>query len=63
MDQEIYYWSNDRGNAEVGFIIESDSQVLPIEAKAETNLKAKKAWRYIGSCFHPNLVIMSNFIT
>ncbi|WP_320128566.1 ATP-binding protein [uncultured Sphaerochaeta sp.] len=38
---ETYYWTNDRGSAEVDFIIDSGSQIIPLEVKAETNLKAK----------------------
>ena len=35
------YWTNDRGNAEVDFLIDTSNEVIPIEVKAETNLKAK----------------------
>jgi len=38
---EAYYWTNDRGNAEVDFLIDNGNEVIPIEVKAETNLKAK----------------------
>lgn len=38
---ETYYWTNDRGNAEVDFLIDTGNEVVPIEVKAETNLKAK----------------------
>ena len=38
---ETYYWTNDRNSAEVDFLIDTGSEVIPIEAKAEINLKAK----------------------
>ena len=37
----VYYWTADRGSAEVDFIIDNGSNVIPIEVKAEQNLKAK----------------------
>lgn len=40
-DVDVYYWTNDRGNAEIDFLIDTGTDVIPIEAKAETNLKAK----------------------
>ena len=38
---DTYYWSNDKGNAEIDFLIDDGENITPIEAKAETNLKAK----------------------
>lgn len=38
---ETYYWTNDRGSAEIDFVVDSGTHVIPIEVKAETNLKAK----------------------
>lgn len=37
----IYYWTAERGTAEVDFIIDTGSDVIPVEVKAETNLQAK----------------------
>ena len=37
----IFYWSNDRGSAEVDFLLEKKQSLIPIEVKAEENLKAK----------------------
>ena len=36
-----YYWSADKGDAEVDFVIEHDGSVFPIEVKAAENVKAK----------------------
>lgn len=44
---QTYYWSNDRGNAEIDFVVDTGDVILPIEVKAEVNLQAKslKAYR------------------
>lgn len=36
-----YYWTADRGTAEVDFVIDNGSDIIPIEVKAEANLQAK----------------------
>jgi len=43
---EPYYWTNDRGNAEIDFVIDNGSEVIPIEVKAEVNLQAKSLKTY-----------------
>ncbi len=40
-DISAYYWTADRGTAEVDFVIDKGDDVLPIEVKAEINLQAK----------------------
>ncbi len=37
----IYYWTAERGTAEVDFVIDTGSDVIPVEVKAEKNLQAK----------------------
>ena len=37
----IYYWTADRGTAEVDFVIDDGHDVTPVEVKAEVNLQAK----------------------
>lgn len=46
-DLGVYYYTNDRGTCEIDFIIDTGEQVVPVEVKAEVNLKAKslKAYR------------------
>lgn len=36
-----YYWSAERGEAEVVFVVQTRGAVVPIEVKAEENLRAK----------------------
>lgn len=40
-DNKIHYWSSDKGAAEIDFLIMHNGLPLPIEVKAEENLKAK----------------------
>lgn len=56
---ETYYWTNNRGNAEVDFLIDTGSEVIPIEVKAETNLKAKSLKTYCEK-FQPKTVIRTS---
>ncbi len=43
---ETYYWANNRGSAEIDFVIDTGEKIVPIEVKAETNLKAKSLKAY-----------------
>ena len=38
---ETFYWSAERAQAEIDFLIQTDKGVIPIEVKAERNLRAK----------------------
>lgn len=40
-DIAIYYWSAEKSNAEVDFVIQFNGQIVPIEVKALENLQAK----------------------
>ena len=37
----IFYWSAENSRGELDFIMQSNNKILPIEVKAEENLKAK----------------------
>jgi uncharacterized protein len=39
--EKLYYWTAENANAEVDFVVQSQNQIIPIEVKAEENLKAK----------------------
>ena len=45
-DLGVYYYTNDRGSCEVDFVIDIDNQIVPVEVKAEVNLKAKSLKTY-----------------
>ena len=55
-DIDTYYWTNDRGNAEIDFLIDTGEKVVPIEVKAETNLKAKSLKSYYEK-FNPTISV------
>lgn len=45
-DLSLYYYTNDRSSCEVDFIVDTGERIVPIEAKAEVNLKAKSLKTY-----------------
>lgn len=48
-----YYWTpDDGGKAEVGFLLQGENGVYPVEVKAETNLKAQSLKSYFDR-YHP----------
>lgn len=55
----IYYYTNDGGCCEVDFIIDTGEAVVPIEVKAETNLRAKSLKTYVSK-FNPNIAIRTS---
>lgn len=48
-----YYWSNDTTPAEIDFVVQTEDRVVPIEVKAEENVRARSMKVYIDS--HPEL--------
>lgn len=55
----IYYWTAERGTAEVDFVIDNGSDVIPVEVKAEVNLQAKSLKVYREK-FQPKLSIRTS---
>ena len=45
-DLDIYYYTNDRGSCEVDFVVDTGEEIVPLEVKAEVNLKAKSLKNY-----------------
>ncbi|MCI5822327.1 MAG: ATP-binding protein [Lachnospiraceae bacterium] len=45
-DLDIYYYTNDRGSCEVDFIVDTGEGIVPVEVKAEVNLRAKSLKTY-----------------
>jgi len=56
---QTYYWTNDRGSAEVDFLIDNGVEVIPLEVKAETNLQAKSL-KTFREKFNPNISVRSS---
>lgn len=46
-DYPVFYWANERGMAEVDFVMQQKQGIVPIEVKAEENLKAKSLKVYV----------------
>ena len=42
-----YYWSNSKTPSEIDFIIQKDSRVIPIEVKAEENVRARSLSQFV----------------
>lgn len=59
----IYYWSSERSDGELDFVVQRQERILPIEVKAEENLHAKSLRSFVGR--HPDLIglrfSMSNY--
>ncbi len=53
---ETYYWTNNRGSAEIDFLVDTGEKIIPVEVKAETNLKAKSLKSYFEK-FNPSISI------
>ncbi len=45
-DLDIYYYTNDRGSCEVDFVVDTGERIVPVEVKAEVNLRAKSLKTY-----------------
>ncbi len=55
----VYYWTADRGTAEVDFVIDTGNDVIPVEVKAEQNLQAKSLKVYREK-FQPKISIRTS---
>lgn len=58
-DPDIYYYTNERGSCEIDFVIFDSERVIPIEVKAEINLKAKSLRAYREK-FNPELSVRTS---
>jgi len=57
-----YYWSAERGTAEIDFLFHDTGLLYPVEVKAEENLKAKSLKVY-SETFHPKCAIRCSLST
>lgn len=58
-DLGVYYFTNDRGSCEVDFVIDTGEKVIPVEVKAEVNLKAKSL-RVYKDKFNPEISVRTS---
>ena len=45
-DLGVYYYTNDRGSCEVDFVVDTGEQIVPVEVKAQENLREKSLKTY-----------------
>ena len=43
----VYYYSNDNSTLEIDFVVQHDTYIIPIEVKAEENLRAKSLRQFV----------------
>jgi predicted AAA+ superfamily ATPase len=58
-DLGLYYYTNDRGSCEVDFIVDTSSQIIPVEVKAEINLRAKSLKIYCEK-YKPEIAVRTS---
>ena len=58
-DLGIYYYTNDRGSCEVVFVVDTGEQIIPVEVKAEVNLRAKSLKTYREK-FSPEIAVRTS---
>ncbi len=56
---DIAYWGNDTGSAEVDFVLQCGSLIIPVEVKSGTNLKAKSLKTYMDK-FNPQYAVRTS---
>jgi uncharacterized protein len=52
----LYYWSAERATAEVDFVVQYKDHIIPLEVKAEENLRSRSL-RVFHDTFHPRLSV------
>ncbi len=57
--KEIYYWSIANTTAEIDFVLQDKNEIIPIEVKAEENLKSKSLKVYVEK-FSPKIAIRTS---
>ena len=58
-DLNIYYYTNDNGSCEVDFLVDTGDTIVPVEVKAEVNLRAKSLRMYVEK-FSPDVAIRTS---
>jgi predicted AAA+ superfamily ATPase len=58
-DFQVYYWSSDTARAELDFVFQNNDRIIPIEVKAEENLKAKSLKSFYEK-FNPSIAVRTS---
>lgn len=48
-ERDVYYWTADNSQCEVDFLVQTADRVVPIEVKAEENLRAKSLRSFVAA--------------
>lgn len=56
---QVFYWSSDTSTGELDFVIQKNDRVIPIEVKAEENLKAKSLKSFFEK-FNPTMSVRTS---
>jgi uncharacterized protein len=59
INHDLYYWVASNATAEVDFLVQCQNNIIPIEVKAEENLKSKSLKLFAGK-YQPNKVIRTS---
>ncbi len=59
ISHQLYYWQATNGTAEIDFVLQYQNKVIPIEVKAEENLKSKSLKLYVDT-FSPSRAIRTS---
>lgn len=46
-DLSVYYWSADNSQGEIDFLVQHEADIIPMEVKAEENLKSKSLRAFV----------------
>ena len=60
-DLSIYYYTNDAGSCEVDFLVDTGDTIIPVELKAEVNLRSKSLKVYVEK-FSPEIAIRTSML-
>jgi predicted AAA+ superfamily ATPase len=58
-ENPILYWANEKGHSEVDFIMQHEDKIVPIEAKAEINARAKSLKVYMDE-YNPKYAVRTS---
>lgn len=58
-DLDVYYYTNNRGSCKVDFVVDTGELIVPVEVKAEVNLRAKSLKTYQEK-FSPEVAIRTS---
>jgi len=59
--QDLYYWSADRGVAEIDFVCQNGVRITPVEVKAGENLRSKSLKSYFER-FQPGKSVRTSMV-